>query len=104
RGPAEHRRGEAAPPPRSGNRQPPAPRRRNPRLAAERPALGGAGRRRHPLTVSHQMRRRGIKIGTRVRAYLACILGIVLGLGVFGFLANARATNELRVSLAEAFN
>ena len=50
------------------------------------------------------MRRRGIKIGTRVRAYLACILGIVLGLGVFGFLANARATNELRASLAEAFD
>lgn len=38
-----------------------------------------------------------------MRAYLACILAIVLGLGVFGFVANARATNELRASLAEAF-
>jgi C4-dicarboxylate-specific signal transduction histidine kinase len=44
-----------------------------------------------------------IKIGTRVIGYLACILGIVLGLGVFGFVANARAASEMRGSLAEAF-
>ena len=54
------------------------------------------------MTSSHPMHRRGIKIGTRVRACLACILGIVLGLGVFGFLSNARDSNQLRASLAEA--
>jgi signal transduction histidine kinase len=44
-----------------------------------------------------------MKIGTRVRAYLACILGIVLGVGVFGFVANARAVADLRSSLAHDF-
>jgi len=48
-------------------------------------------------------RRLSITIGTRVRAYLACILGIVLGLGVFGFVASTRATNDLRSSLADSF-
>ncbi len=59
-------------------------------MAAEGPAPRGAGRRRASLTSPHKMHRRGIQIGTRVRAYLACILGIVLGLGVFGFVGRPR--------------
>ncbi|HYS07993.1 MAG TPA: methyl-accepting chemotaxis protein [Myxococcales bacterium] len=45
-----------------------------------------------------------LRIGTRVLLYFACVIGIVVALGVLGFTTMSRLSEELKGSLGEAFS